>query len=194
MSAPAYHASLPYIDLPSEPELAAARALIAQEPQPPRAATTPLSPTFSPAIQTELARVASSTPLTPLSTRRYEAQDLVDDADAAPVLARAYTSAAYLSSRLRNLQLLESHGANAWLLSNYHLEAVLRRVEAQLAAARREVDEVNAARQRRQADVRAELLGLEEAWRSGVARVLETEVAVQELRASFRDELSNAQS
>jgi pre-mRNA-splicing factor SPF27 len=119
---------------------------------------------------------------------RYEAQELDGD-DAAPVLRRAYTSAAYLDARVQNLRLLERHGANAWLLGNYQLEGELRRVEAQLAHARREIDEVNAARQRRQADVKGELVGAEEAWRAGVGKVLEAEVAVEEMRALVRDEL-----
>ncbi|KAG8420867.1 hypothetical protein J3458_002791 [Metarhizium acridum] len=192
MAAPAFHESLPYIDTPSEPSLAAARALVAQEAQaaPPGATkAAPEEPAFSPAMRTELARVASSTAPAPLDTSRYEAQDLPLRGDAAPLLGRAYTSATYLRGRLQNLELLERHGAPAWLLSNYHLEAALRRAEAELARTRREVDEVNAARRRRQADVAAEMAGLEEAWRAGVGRVLETELAVGELKASIREEL-----
>ncbi|KAH0595457.1 hypothetical protein MHUMG1_06632 [Metarhizium humberi] len=199
MAAPAFHESLPYIDTPSEAELASARALVAQEAQAtPRGDTSQQAapePAFSEAIQTELARVASSTALTPLDTSRYEAQDLpppgkgTGAGDAAPVLGRAYTSAAYLRSRLQNLELLERHGAPAWLLANYHLEAALGRAEAELARTKGEVDEVNGARRRRQADVAAEMAGLEETWRTGVGRVLETELAVEELRASIREEL-----
>ncbi|KID94976.1 Breast carcinoma amplified sequence 2, partial [Metarhizium majus ARSEF 297] len=66
MAAPAFHESLPYIDTPSESSLARARALVAQEAQAtPRGGTTkPVAPepAFSEAMQTELARVASSGP------------------------------------------------------------------------------------------------------------------------------------
>ncbi|KFG80271.1 hypothetical protein MANI_011276 [Metarhizium anisopliae] len=195
MAAPAFHESLPYIDTPSESELAKARALVAQEAQAtPRRDTTQQAapePAFSEAMQTELARVASSTALTPLDTSRYEAQDLPPPGkgDSAPVLGRAYTSAAYLRARLQNLELLERYGAPAWLLANYHLEAALGRAEAELARTKGEVDEVNGARRRRQADVAAEMAGLEETWRTGVGRMLETELAVEELRASIREEL-----
>lgn len=106
-----------------------------------------------------------------------------------PILSKAYTSANYLSSRLQNLQLLEKHGANAWLLGNYQLEAELKSLEGELARAKREIDEVNGQRQRRQGDVRGELVGLEEAWRTGVGRVLETEIAAGEVRALIREEL-----
>ncbi|KAJ6443337.1 BCAS2 family protein [Purpureocillium lavendulum] len=209
---------------PSPEALAAARALISAEQtasEPP--SLPPLrEPSFSSALTTELARVASSTPLQPLSLSRYEAQELppapasapaastrrsrrgsasstaaaraassyIND-ELRPVLSNAYVSAAYLAARNQNLALLDRHGANAWLLSNYHLEESLRAVERDLADVKRDMDLVNAARQRRQEDVRAEMLMLEESWRKGVGRVLETEVAVEELKAQVREELKN---
>lgn len=85
--------------------------------------------------------------------------------------------------------MLEKHGANAWLLGNYHLEAEVKALEGELAQVKREIDEVNVQRQRRQGDVSGELVGLEEAWRTGVGRVLETEIAVGEVRELVREEL-----
>lgn len=107
------------------------------------------------------------------------------------MLAGAYVSAAYLASRNQNLALLDAHGARAWLLSNYHLEESLKRVERDLADVRREMDEVNNRRARRQEDVKAEMLMLEDTWRKGVGRVLETEVAVEGLKAQIREELKH---
>ncbi|KAG5981697.1 hypothetical protein E4U55_002678 [Claviceps digitariae] len=199
---PAYHESLPYIDpAPSKQALEAAKALIQQEQlttPAPKLAPLP-SPNFSPAIATELDRVASSTALTPLDTKRYEAQDLpprTSDSSSSPssetvqsVLSKAFTSHAYLASRIENLTLLDKHGANAWLLSNYHLENEVRALEAELADTKRQIDEVNHLRARRQADVKGELESLEETWRKGVGRVLETEIAVEGLRAEMREEL-----
>ncbi|GJN76233.1 hypothetical protein PLIIFM63780_010157 [Purpureocillium lilacinum] len=232
---PAYLESLPYIDTEPSPEaLAAARTLISAEQasssSSEQSSLPPLrEPSFSPALTTELSRVASSTPLQPLSLSRYEAQELppapaapstttskstrrtrrgsassssasaaaaaitssyVND-DLRPVLSNAYVSAAYLAARNQNLALLDRHGANAWLVSNYHLEQSLRAVERDLAGVKRDIDLVNAARQRRQEDVRAEMLMLEESWRKGVGKVLETEVAVEELKAQVREELKN---
>ncbi|KAL7930807.1 breast carcinoma amplified sequence 2 [Trichoderma chlorosporum] len=212
---PAYHESLPYIDPEPSPEaLSAARALIAAEqatfsPSPP-AAETPKEPSFSPAIAAELARVASSAPSQPLDLSRYEAQELppppakkstrskkssATTATAATVeasrrpLSNAFISSSYLSSRAQNLSLLDSHGRNAWLLANYHLQAELRSLERDLAATKRDMDLLNAARASRQNDVKAEMQGLEHNWREGVGRVLETEIAVQELREQIRQEL-----
>ncbi|OAA42845.1 BCAS2 family protein [Beauveria brongniartii RCEF 3172] len=196
MSIPAYHESLPYIDdEPSASALASARALISAElaasasPSPPPSVPS----SFSPLMTTELERVASQTPLAPLDLARYEAPEpLPASASAAAQrlpLERALVSASYLAARNQNLKLLDRAGRNAWLLGNYHVEAELRSLEAELAATRREMDLVNAARAARQNDVKAEMQGLEETWRTRVGKVLETEVAVDELRQQIRDEL-----
>ncbi|KAH8178977.1 breast carcinoma amplified sequence 2 (BCAS2) domain-containing protein [Sarocladium implicatum] len=202
--APAYHQSLPYIDKdPSEQSLAAARALIAAEAT---AATSPSPSTLlppsaseslklSPALTTELQRVSSSTPLSPLDLSRYEAQEPLSTTGATnllPPLQNAAISSTYLSSRAQNLALLDAHGKNAWLLGNNELEAELRRLEAELAEIKADVDKVNVERRRRQEEVRGEMELLEDGWRKGVGRVLETEVAVEELRAKIREELKNA--
>ncbi|KAM4066082.1 hypothetical protein HRG_000235 [Hirsutella rhossiliensis] len=196
---PAFHESLPYIDPELSPAaLAAAHALISAEqsqasPLPPHPQTDRPS-LLTPALAAELSRVTSGEPAKPLCLSRYEAQEPPSPGSSSttslrPVLENAYISAAYLTSRAQNLILLDRHGANTWLLSNYHLENDLRRVERELADTRRSIDEVNAQRAKRQEAVRAELLMLDETWRRGVGRVLETEVAVEELKAQIREEL-----
>ncbi|KAL7809989.1 Pre-mRNA-splicing factor SPF27 [Trichoderma gracile] len=214
--APAYHESLPYIDPEPSPEaLSAARALIAAEQSTSTSTSTSSSaalpplkePSFSPAISAQLSRIQTSQPpQPPLDLSRYEAQELPpppssssspssEEAAAATVqatrraLQNAFVSSSYLASRAQNLALLDAHGRNAWLLSNYHLEAELRSLERDLAAAKRDIDLVNAARAARQTDVKAEMQTLERNWRDGVGRVLETEIAVQELREQIRHEL-----
>ena len=188
---------------PSEQSLAAARALITAEANavaspspstllPPSAAD---SLTLSPALTTELQRVSSSTPLAPLDLSRYEAQEPLTTSGTANLLSplqNAATSSTYLSSRAQNLALLDVHGKNAWLLGNNEMEAELRRLEAELAEIKADVDRVNVERRRRQEEVRGEMEMLEDGWKKGVGRVLETEVAVEELRAKIREELRNA--
>lgn len=98
-------------------------------------------------------------------------------------------SDAYLASRRQNLELLDKYGKNSWLIGNHELEGELRRLEQELADTKREVDLVNLERQRRQADVKGEMELLEENWRKGVGRVLETEVAVEEVKREIREEL-----
>ena len=183
---------------PTAEERAAAEGLIAAErasaEDDPHHALLPAAyvPTFTAAMEAELARVAS-TPrkaLKAIDLTRYEAQEAPspggDDGDKKPALEsalrRAYASHAYLASRRAHLALLDAHGKNAWLVGNWQLEAELRAVEAELAAARRDVDRLTVRRQRLQGDAAAELRGLDETWRRGVGRVLETEVAAEQLR------------
>ncbi|KAJ4265517.1 hypothetical protein NW762_004806 [Fusarium torreyae] len=188
---PAYHESLPYVDQEPTPEaLAAARALITAEAssQPPQPSSNP-EPSFSPAITTEIERVSkSSTPLAVVDLSRYEAPS--PSALPATALPAAAVAHSYLSSRLTNLELLDKWGKNAWLLGNHGLEAELQALERELAATKREVDIVNLERQKRQNAVGAEIKTLDDTWRAGVGRVLETEVAVEELRRKVREELA----
>lgn len=191
---------------PSPDALAAARDLIAAEqglippPSPSRlpAPSHPSStPSFSPAIQIELDRIASATPLAPLALDRYEAQEAPPPSaaslsDLLAVLDRAAVSDAYLAARAQNLALLDAHGRPAWLLANHLLEAHLRRLERDLADTRRDIDRVNIDRQRRQDHVRAEMLSLDASWRAGVSKVLETELATEDLKQQIRDRLRAA--
>jgi pre-mRNA-splicing factor SPF27 len=131
----------------------------------------------------------------PLDLSRYEAQE-PPEASASPdalrdVLAKAYVSHAYLDARCQNLDLLDRWGKNAWLVGNYQLEADLRALEKELADVKKHIDVVNHDRKRRQEDVAAEMHLLEENWRKGVGKVLETELAVEDLKAQIREELRN---
>ncbi|KAL1650758.1 hypothetical protein SLS58_000876 [Diplodia intermedia] len=189
------HDSLPYVDLPlTDTDRAAAQTLIAAELDP--SASTALhpsvpsayEPSFPALITAEHARlqagIADKEPGVDLS--RYEALDAPSDAgDAAAwraTLRAAYASSTFLSQRQTNLSLLERYGKNAWLVANAQLEAILRALEADLAGARDDVEAVEAARRRAQASAAPELALLEEGWRTGVKRVVETEAAVEGLR------------
>lgn len=67
-------------------------------------------------------------------------------------------------------------------MGNWQLEAELRALEREVAAARRGIDLVTLRRQRLQRESGGEITGLDEAWRKGVGRVLEAEVAAEGLR------------
>ena len=170
----------------AEALIAAERATVPDDPQ--HALLRPAyEPRFSALMAPELARTAASPrrPLTAVDVARYEVEDVAAGADAAAVAAalrRAYASATYLSGRRQHLALLDSYGKNAWLVGNAALEAEVAALERELAAARRDVDLTTVARQRAQEAVAGELRGLDEAWRKGVGRVLETEVAAEGMR------------
>ncbi|KAI8946773.1 Pre-mRNA-splicing factor SPF27 [Xylaria longipes] len=151
----------------------------------------PFSPlTFTPLIHAELSRTASSTPLTAIDPSRYEIQDPLPSnnnnnstpSSLAGPLSLAYATHTYLQGRETHLRLLDAYGKNAWLVGNWQAEAELAALERDLAAARREIDVVNIQRRRLQDEVGEELRGLEETWKKGIGRVLETEAATEALR------------
>ncbi|KAF4300722.1 Breast carcinoma amplified sequence 2 [Botryosphaeria dothidea] len=191
------HDSLPYVDVPlTDTDRRTAAALIAAELDPSSTAhqlhpSIPASyePSFPPLVAGEHARLAAGAPKdagTGVDLSRYEALDApVDSADPAAwrsTLRAAYTSSAFLSARLTNLSLLERYGKNAWLVSNAQLEAILRDLEADLARARDEIEAVEQARRTAQAAAAPEMGLLEEGWRTGVKKVVETEAAAEGLR------------
>ncbi|KAI0386751.1 Pre-mRNA-splicing factor SPF27 [Hypomontagnella monticulosa] len=184
------HESLPYVDAePTAAERAAAESLIAAEQSasspPPSLAPLP-EPAFSPLITAELSRIAAKQPLQAIDLSRYEAPDDISSSTSPSTLqtelSRAYTAATYLSGRHTHLQLLDAFGKNAWLVGNWQLEAELRALERELEGAKKEIDVVNIQRRRVQDEVGGELKGLDETWRRGVGRVLETEIATEALR------------
>lgn len=146
----------------------------------------PATANFTPAMSAELDRAAAKKTLSAIDLARYEALEPPSASapadELASVLRRAYASATYLSGRRAHLALLDSYGKNAWLVGNYGLEAELKALERELAEARREIDVLAVRRRRAQDGVAAELVGLEDTWKKGVARVLETEVATEALR------------
>ncbi|KAI1738068.1 Pre-mRNA-splicing factor SPF27 [Xylaria scruposa] len=196
------HESLPYIDTePTPAERSAAEALIAAElssssPTSSHPSLPPFSPaTFTPLMAAELERIAVSEPLTAIDSSRYEIQDPPTSSDdpsslGAP-LSRAYATHTYLQGRETHLQLLDAYGKNAWLVGNWQTEAELAALERDLAATKREIDVVNIGRRRLQDDVGEELKGLEDTWRKGVGRVLETEVATETLRRQILEKQRN---
>ncbi|KAK3403314.1 Pre-mRNA-splicing factor SPF27 [Sordaria brevicollis] len=98
------------------------------------------------------------------------------------LLEKAYTAHAFVAQRRQHLALLDSYGKNAWLIGNWHLEGELKAIEKELAEAKREIDLVTLQRKQAQDEAGPEIIGLEETWKKGVGRVLETEAAVEGLR------------
>ncbi|CAI4215137.1 unnamed protein product [Parascedosporium putredinis] len=164
--------------------------------RPPSAPLPPRSffPNLLPAISTLIPpQSESKEPLNAIDLSRYEEQDsLTSDASlptALNSLSRAYASAAYLSGRSASLGLLDAHGKNAWLIANWQLESYLATLEAELTTAKSSVDRLALERRRAQDQVSGQMRSLEEAWKKGIARTLETEVAVEELKREIRDRM-----
>ena len=193
------HDSLPYIDAePTPSERASALSLIAVEMPSDTSAHPSLPPlgqqNFSPLLEAEMLRIERKEPLQAIDLSRYEAleppttsphsderhpETLQKWRDA---LSMAYTSHTYLTGRQNNLALLERFGKNAWLIGNSQLEDVLRGLERELAQRKTDIDMVVIERKGMQEAVGPEIIGLDEGWRRGVGRVLEVEIAAEELR------------
>ncbi|KAK3945974.1 Pre-mRNA-splicing factor SPF27 [Diplogelasinospora grovesii] len=190
------HESLPYVDAePTPQQRAAAEALIAAErstvPDDPFHALLPPPPQpskfITPLLQSEYERAATGTKLSAIDFSRYEVDDSDDVSslskdELALRLSRTYTSKSYISSRRAHLALLDSYGKNAWLVGNWHLEGELKALEKELADTKREIDLVTLQRTTAQEEAGPEIQGLEDTWKRGVGRVLETEAAAEQLR------------
>lgn len=169
-----------------EAELAADHATTLHPNLPPARATQ-----FSALVEQEHARLAAGAPKTPgLDLSRYELLDPPEGGAAAadpaaawqPVLQQAYASAQYLKARETNLGLLEAYGKNAWLISNSRVEDELRGLEKEVEAARLEGEQVAQARRALEQAAAGEMEGLEQSWRVGVGRMIETQAAAEGLR------------
>ncbi|KAJ4986984.1 bcas2 family protein [Stagonosporopsis vannaccii] len=200
--------SLPYVDTHvDDAALAAARAAIAADIRaagvdpsdlhPALAPAAQYTPRFSDFVEREHARLDGNpaSKLSGIDLKRYEDLDAPDNTDPtsdehrpellakwSTALKHAYTSSEYVQGRLTQLGLLEKFGKNAWLVGNSQLEDILKGIEAELADVRRQHDEVATLRRTQQESVHGEIKTLEDTWKKGVGRVLETEVAAEGLK------------
>ncbi|CCX07002.1 Similar to Pre-mRNA-splicing factor SPF27; acc. no. Q6PBE2 [Pyronema omphalodes CBS 100304] len=138
------------------------------------------TPSFSPAISTELDRISRGEPFTGgIDLSRYNPSTTSPDLAA---LQSAYTSFQHVSSRLTNLSLLSEFGKNAWLIHNSQLEGLLKSLEEELMALKTNVEVTNKERKGAQLDVKDQMERLDERWKKAVGRVLEVELATEQLR------------
>jgi pre-mRNA-splicing factor SPF27 len=154
---------------------------------------------LTPLLESEFARHASKTRITGIDLTRYEALDppstSPDSDEKSPetldlwraTLASAYTSREYLAGRTKKLEELNGNGKEEWLAGNEELVAVLKGLEEELAQKKEEIDLVVVARRNAQEAVAGELTLLEDGWKKGVGRVLETEVAAEGVRGQILD-------
>jgi pre-mRNA-splicing factor SPF27 len=149
-------------------------------------------------MASEYTRIEAHTPISGIDTSRYEALSAPTDTPSSlstwqTTLAQAYTSQAYLTSRLSQLQALDSpaenpKGKEEWLASNAYLVTLLSGLEKELQETKEAIDRTVLERQAVQEAVKGEITLLERSWREGVGRVLETEVAAEGLRGRVLEE------
>ena len=159
--------------------------------------TAKYTPRFSDFIEREHARLDGNpaSKLSGIDLKRYEDLDAPENTNPTSdedrpellekwnrALKQAYISSEYVQGRLTQLGLLEKFGKNAWLVGNSQLEDILKDIETELAHVRKQHEEVETLRRSQQESVHGEIKTLEETWKKGVGRVLETEVAVEGLK------------
>ncbi|KAF1982632.1 hypothetical protein K402DRAFT_466594 [Aulographum hederae CBS 113979] len=130
-------------------------------------------------------------PAQPLSTEE-ESQELSSRKTAFLNQTTDYTLRAaplhtYLLTRQTTLSLLSTppFGKNPWLVANHALEAQVKATEAAVSEMKRETEEVERRRRELQEEARPELEELEGAWRRGVRRGVEVEVAAEGVRGEI---------
>lgn len=196
------------VDTPlDDANLAAARAVIDAEIRsagvnmadlhPALIAAAQYRPQYSNSVEREHARLDrdATSKLSGIDMKRYEDLDAPENTNPTSdedkpelleqwnkALKQAYTSSEYVQGRMTQLGLLEKYGKNAWLVGNSQLEDILKRIEAELADVRKQQEEVESIRRSQQESVQGEIQTLEETWKKGVGRVLETEVAAEKLK------------
>jgi pre-mRNA-splicing factor SPF27 len=187
--------SLPYIDAsPTASERTAAQHLIDTELSSlPQTTTHPRLPSpgadfTSPLLQAEIHRLEHdpTSKLTAIDLSAYEVADAPTPSLPLPevsnLVRQTAISATYLSHRLTNLSTLSSTGKDTWLTSNDTLSHILHAIETELASTKEDLDRLAVARRSAQDAVAGEMGMLDNTWKQGIGRVLEAEVAVEELR------------
>lgn len=159
------------------------------EPHPALPAEQQIS--FPDLLAKELDRIASGQPREGgIDPARYEEPDEPSANDDAATWRRsirnAYVSSAYLEGRHINLALLEELGKNAWLVGNSQLDGILKDLDQELAFLKEEVDSVNRERKLAQEGSKGEILALEDTWRRSIGRVIEVQLATDQLRQNNR--------
>ncbi|KAJ1939727.1 hypothetical protein FBU59_004026, partial [Linderina macrospora] len=151
-------------------------------------------------LRKEYERVRAGKPLPAFSIERYTLESPEESTDADAWRAAAENAAAQLEHqniRLVNLELLQQFGANAWKLSNYQKEGMLRNIEMAVERQREEGVNVNKARKYEQTEAGIRLRDVEERWAEGVKKCIDIQVASSELRkeiAVLEAELANKSS
>jgi pre-mRNA-splicing factor SPF27 len=137
-------------------------------------------------MQAEIKRKARGEPMEGgIDMSRYEAPDEPSNnsnSEWRATLQAAYRSSSYLEGRQVNLSLLEEYGKNAWLIGNSQLEELLQQQEKELSTLKEETENINKSRKGLQDGSQGELVALEEAWKSGVGKIIEVQVATDGLR------------
>lgn len=97
-------------------------------------------------------------------------------------LRTTYANTSYLRDRESNIALLETYGKNSWLIGNSYLDDIQKRLDNELASLKTRSEDTNKARKLLQEDAQGELAGLAETWKQGIDKIIQTQLACDDLR------------
>ena len=146
----------------------------------------------------EAKRVAAKQPSTAIDVSRYESLEVPTTTRPTSseidfelleawktTLQNAYASSTHLHSRLQNLALLGQFGKNAWLFGNAQLENILQKIEKELIEIKEQSEELNGTRQLTQEGIKGEMDGLNEGWKKSIGRLIEVQLAAEQVKGDI---------
>ncbi|KAJ1719338.1 hypothetical protein LPJ53_005890 [Coemansia erecta] len=139
-------------------------------------------------LRKEYERVRDGRSLPPFDVERYKLEAPADSSDAETWKQAADNAGAQLEHqniRLVNLELLQQFGANAWKLSNYQKEGLLRSIEEATTKSKDEGVHLNKARKYEQQEAGVKLQDLESRWQESVRNCIDIQAANAKLRAEI---------
>lgn len=143
----------------------------------PFVANLPDPPPPSAFWSTEHDRLSKGLPLNAIDTSRYQVSDDIKS---------NIVSKEYLSNRTDNLALLETYGANSWLIGNAIQEHSLGLLEAELSRLKDEGTKVNRKRKHQNLESGAQIDKLIQRWKKALRGVVEVEIACALLEEEIR--------
>jgi pre-mRNA-splicing factor SPF27 len=154
-------------------------------------------PKFSELVSAELERLETGRKRTGgVDLSRYEPPNAPgENADVKAwrdALKSAYSSSTYLAGRQVNLKLLEEMGKNAWLISNSQLDQSVKSYQTELDRLKQEIESVNKERKGMQESSKAELDALEEAWKTGLGKLVEVQLGSEQLHRELQRAQKNS--
>ncbi|KAJ2726798.1 hypothetical protein GGI07_000309 [Coemansia sp. Benny D115] len=139
-------------------------------------------------LRKEYERVRAGRPLPPFDIERYKLETPGSGAEVDEWEKAAQNAGAQLEHqgiRMTNLELLQQFGTNAWKLSNYQKEGLLRQLQDATRRIKEEGVELNKARRYEQLEADVKLKGLESRWSEGVKNCIDIQAANAQLRAEI---------
>lgn len=157
---------------------------LAREPKPPSDLHPLVPPPLemfknNPILAAEFSRVETGQPLNALDISKYQLPGPTSAGDQSwqEALRNAHAQLEHQRLRHTNLTLLQTYGANAWRINNYHLEESAKQAERALEELKERTTDLNRERKNSQTRYGSQLTALETKWTELLSSILQIEMA-----------------